>query len=129
MQSAQSDLFGTVPSAYLPIWDEPGRVNAQQLAKFLDFTKQDVEGAARIAPRTFAYGQPLPKVVEDRLLEWAVVLELVAGYFKGDVEKTLLWFKVPNPLLGDMPPREMIRIGRARKLARIISDALQGITP
>jgi hypothetical protein len=35
-----------------------------------------------------------------------------------------LWFKTPNPLLGDIAPRDMIRIGRFKKLRQFILQAL-----
>jgi uncharacterized protein (DUF2384 family) len=65
----------------------------------------------------------MPRELQDRLLEWAVALSLVAQFFK-DEQKTVLWFKTPNPLLGDMTPRDMIRVGRFRKLRRFIQNAL-----
>jgi hypothetical protein len=51
---------------------------------------------------------------------------LVAEYFKGDLEKTALWFKIDNPMLGDVSPREMIRAGRFKKLIKFIYNARQG---
>jgi uncharacterized protein (DUF2384 family) len=52
-----------------------------------------------------------------------LALNLVAQFF-GDEQKTVLWLKTPNPLLGDMTPRDMIRIGRFKKLRRFIQNAL-----
>jgi hypothetical protein len=37
----------------------------------------------------------------------------------------MLWFKVPNPLLGDVAPRDMIRFGRYKKLLKFIQSALE----
>ena len=69
------------------------------------------------------YDQKMPKELEDRVREWAVALALVAQYFK-DGQKTVLWFKTPNPLLGNIAPRDMIRVGRFSKLHRFIANAL-----
>ena len=60
---------------------------------------------------------------QDRIQEWAVALNLVAQFFR-DEQKTVLWFKTPNPLLGDIAPRDMIRIGRFKKLRQFILQAL-----
>jgi len=47
----------------------------------------------------------------------------VAEYFSSDPIKTALWFKTPNPMLGDITPRDMIRLGRSGKLIRFIMEA------
>jgi uncharacterized protein (DUF2384 family) len=39
-------------------------------------------------------------------------------------EKAATWFNTPNPVLGNVRPIEMIRIGRADKLLRFIEGAL-----
>jgi len=53
---------------------------------------------------------------------------MVAQYFR-DGQKTILWFRTPNPLLGNITPRDMIRIGRFRKLQRFIQNALDENPP
>ena len=65
----------------------------------------------------------MPKELQERVQEWAVALALVAQYFKNE-QKTVLWFKTPNPLLGNITPRDMIRVGRFKKLRLFILDAL-----
>ena len=42
----------------------------------------------------------------------------------GDTDKTVLWFKARNPLLGDISPKEMIRLGRYERLRKFIINAL-----
>jgi len=48
---------------------------------------------------------------------------LVAEFFDGDPVKTALWFRTPNPMLGDMSPRDMIRYGRYKRLQKFILEA------
>jgi uncharacterized protein (DUF2384 family) len=117
-------LFDTVPKRdYLSLFPE-GATDYHKIVKLLDFKKNDVARASNIAVQSVRYDPPrMPKELEHRLNEWAVALNLVAQFF-GDEQKTLLWFKTPNPLLGDMTPRDMIRIGRFRKLRRFIQNAL-----
>ena len=119
-----SALFDTVPKDdYLSLFPESG-TDYHKIVRLLDFKKNDVARASNIAVHSVRYDHPrMPRELEDRLNEWAVALNLVAQFF-GDEQKTVLWFKTPNPLLGDMTPRDMIRIGRFRKLRRFIQNAL-----
>lgn len=59
----------------------------------------------------------------DKKEEWAVAINLVGNYFK-DEQKTILWFHTSNPLLGEMSPRDMIRLGRFKKLLSFIQNAV-----
>lgn len=52
-------------------------------------------------------------------LRWQVV-----EFFDGDTSRAALWFWLPNPLLGDISPRDMIRYGRYAKLQEFVTDAL-----
>jgi uncharacterized protein (DUF2384 family) len=124
-----SSLFDTVPKQdYLSLFPDGG-TDYSKIVRLLDFKKNDVARASNIAVQSVRYDHPrMPKELEDRLKEWAVALNLVAQFF-GDETKTVLWFKTPNPLLGDMTPRDMIRIGRFRKLRRFIQNALSENEP
>ena len=57
------------------------------------------------------------------------ICERVAGYFKGDAQKTFLWFSLPNTLLGGISPIEMIKLGRYKKLYHFVQNALAGNNP
>ncbi len=116
-------LFNTVPK------DDPlaifvkGNTNYERVVKLLEFRKRDVAQASRVSLQSVRYDQKMPRELEERLREWAVALSLVAQYFKNE-HKTVLWFKTPNPLLGDIAPRDLIRVGRFKKLNRFILNAL-----
>jgi hypothetical protein len=64
--------------------------------------------------------------VEHRVREWVAVIEEVGRFFEGDVRKTALWFRIPNPLLGNIEPRLMIQYGRAQKLLQIVRSEIAG---
>ena len=49
---------------------------------------------------------------------------MVAKFFDGDTDKTVLWFKARNSLLGDISPKEMIRLGRYERLRKFIVNAV-----
>ena len=36
----------------------------------------------------------------------------------------MLWFNTSNPLFGEQTPKDMIRIGRSKKLIKFIRNAL-----
>jgi len=116
-------LFDTVPREdYLALFPS-GETDYQKAVVLLGFKKKDVARASNIPVQSVRYDQKMPKELEDRVREWAVALALVAQYFK-DGQKTVLWFKTPNPLLGNVAPRDMIRVGRFNKLHRFITNAL-----
>lgn len=56
----------------------------------------------------------------------SIVLELMAGYFKGDVKKTELWFTTRNAALGGISPQDMIRHGRYKQLEVFVREILRG---
>ena len=62
-----------------------------------------------------------------RLAEIANVCEIVANYFRGGVEEDISL--VPSPKsypLGNIPPRDMIRVGRYRKLLKVVTETIAG---
>ena len=120
---SSTTLFNTVPQHdYLTLFS-PSGPDYQKVVKLLEFQKKDVARASNIKVQSVRYDVRMPKELEDRIREWAIALATVAQYFK-DEQKTILWFKTPNPLLGNITPREMIRVGRFKKLHRFIMDAL-----
>lgn len=121
-------LFDTVPKDFLSLFPTGG-TDYHRVVELLDFKKKDVARASNIAVHSVRYDPPrMPRELQERVTEWAVALNLVAQFFR-DEQKTVLWFKTPNPLLGDMTPRDMIRIGRFRKLRRFIQNALSENQP
>ena len=117
-----SSLFKSVPDDFMGLYDRPGRLNSQKVVGFLELTQKDVANAIGIPKASVRYDQKIPKALLDRVQEWAVALNLVATFFN-DHNKTQLWFKTPNPLLGNISPRDMIRYGRYTRLMRFVLDA------
>lgn len=127
----QPALFRTVPEQdLLGFWGDHA-FHADKVAKFLNFDRTDVAKVAGVSVKSVRFDHKIPKEVLERLTEIATVCGLVAQFFDGDERKTALWFKSPNPLLGGMPPREMIRLGRYQKLQRFVVSALleSGVEP
>ncbi len=124
MALSQPSLFRTVPAKdYLNLFDK-GIPDGEKVVKLLNYKKADVSVAANVPVSSVRYEpKKMPAELRERLTEWATALNLVAGFFH-DNEKTILWFCMPNPLLGDMSPRDMIRVGRFKKLLNFIQSAL-----
>src|SRR5262245_39467845 len=77
-----------------------GRPRGEKVVELLRYSKKDVAHAAGVPISSIRYDSRIPHELEERLLEWANALNLVAGFFGGDLNKTLLWFRAPNPSLG-----------------------------
>jgi hypothetical protein len=116
-------LFDTVPkSNFLGLFGG-GEPDLRKTATFLDFKKDDVASATNVPVQSVRFDNRIPAEVRERFTEIAAICELVAQHFQGDIEKTALWFKVTNPLLGNLSPRDQIRLGRYRKVLKFVLQA------
>jgi len=96
----------------------------RKVAEFLDFTTADVSRLAGVAKSSVRFDDKIPLEMKERL-EWtANICNLVFDFFGSEV-KTALWFKAPNPMLGNVAPRDMIRLGRYKKLLMFVTQAVQ----
>lgn len=118
-------LFDTVPDDLLQ-FGRGQAFDAKKAAEFLSLKKADVGRIAAVAKSSVRYDDHIPEQVRVRLEEIAATINLVAKQFNGDAEKTVSWFKARNPLLGDVSPRDMIRLGRYERLRRFIIQAMTG---
>ena len=116
-------LFESIPSEDHMRFFSKGEPEGKKIVDFLKYKKQDVSVATGIPQVSIRYDVKMPTELRERLIEWATAINLVADYFN-DAEKTVLWFQVSNPLLGNMTPRDMIRLGRFKKLLKFIQTAL-----
>lgn len=119
------DLF-----KYMPHGDILNLVsNPRGVVDFLGLSKKDIANATSLKLSTIRYDDKMPKELAQSLLEVATICELVAEFFDADKNKTSLWFNLPNPALGGISPKEMIRIGQHQKLRKAIVSMLEGNTP
>ncbi len=119
-----SHLFGNVPTDYLAFMHGQN-IDYPKVVKFLDFEKKEVAQAANVPVASVRYDEKMTKELGERIAEWGTLVNIVAQYFQGDINKTTLWFSIPNPLLGNIKPRDMIRFGRYRKLYKFIWNATE----
>jgi uncharacterized protein (DUF2384 family) len=118
------DIFSTVPEKDYLSFFEDDKPNYNRIVDFLNFKKEDISKATEVPLSSVRWDNKIPKELHERIKEWAILLNLVAEHFKGDAKKTALWFTTPNPLLGNISPRDMIRFGRYKRLFKFIFNAL-----
>ena len=124
MSTAIPDIFATVPDKdYLSFYAQ-NQLQYNRVPNFLNFKKDDVSRATGVAQHSVRFDEKMPQELKERIEEWATLLNLVAEHFKGDQNKTTQWFIMPNPLLGEVSPRDMIRLGRYKKLLNFVINAL-----
>ena len=123
MPQAQT-IFDSIPKEDRFHIFRGSRPNYEKVIDILEFKKEDVAKASQVPTSSVRYDSKMPKELQDRMLEWAIAIQLVGEYF-ADLDRAVLWFRVPNPLLGGISPRDMVRIGRFKKLLRFIHTALE----
>ena len=116
-------LFETIPADYLQ-FGQGSSFNPKRVPELLGLKKEDVSRLASVSVKSVRYDDAIPEQVRERLEEIANTINLVADAFGGDVEKTVAWFRARNPLLGDVSPKDMIRLGRYERLRKFIINAM-----
>jgi hypothetical protein len=126
-QEAQTKLnpaiFNSIPTSdELGLLNKTGKPDYNRVRDILGYTKQDIAIATNVRFESIRFDNKIPSELIEQMTEWATAIALVHSFFK-DETKTVLWFKVPNPLLGDVAPRDMIKLGRFKKLLKFIQTA------
>lgn len=118
-------LFSNIPEHDVLGFGMGPQFAPQRVSEWLELKKADVSRLADVSPKSVRYDHDIPRAVYDRLEEIAITCNLVAEAFDGDVNKTAMWFKAKNPMLGDVSPRDMVRLGRFDRLRKFILSAMQ----
>ena len=106
-----------------------GSFHPKGVPDVLGLKREDVSRLASVSLKSVRYDDAIPEQVRERLEEIAITINMVAKFFDGDTDKTVTWFKARNPLLGDISPRDMIRLGRFERLRKFIINAVLKQTP
>lgn len=123
-QSASSfSLFDSVPNDYFN-FGVGSSFQPRVVPEVLGLKREDVSRLASVSLKSVRYDDAIPEQVRERLEEIAITINMVAKFFDGDTDKTVTWFKARNPLLGDVSPRDMIRLGRFERLRKFIINAV-----
>jgi len=121
-------LFDTVPPDRMG-FGLGASFNAKAVQSFLGLKKEEVARVAEVSPKSVRFDGAMPEPLRERLQDIAITINLVARVFGDDVDKTDVWFKTRNPLLGDLSPRDMIRLGRFERLRKFILASLSDEPP
>lgn len=116
---AKTDYLGFFPS------DTNAKPNYKVVPDFLKIDKKQLSQIGQVAVSSVRYDDNIPKDLAERLEQIANVANRVAALFDGDVQKAALWFRTPNPLLGEVSPRDMLRMNRFKRLAKFVAEAEQ----
>lgn len=117
-------LFKTVASSDALSFGMGQNFDPKRVVDWMNFDKDEVSRIASVSKASVRYDEATPRAVRDRLEEIANVANMVASIFDGDAAKTALWFRTRNPMLGDVSPRDMIRLGRYDRLRKFIVSAV-----
>ena len=120
-QAIYNNIHQTDP---LNFWSNHG-LDYSGVAEFLDLDKNALSKIGGVRKDSVRFDDRIPLGLRDRLEQIANIISLVAEFFEGDAHKTALWFKTPNPSLGEVTPRDMIRLGRYKKLLKFVYEAKQ----
>ena len=116
-------LFDAVPQDFMR-FGQGMAFEPRKVPDVLGLKNEDVARLAAVSASSVRYDDAMPQQMRDRLEEIANTINMVAGLFNGDVNKTAAWFKARNPMLGDVSPRDMIRLGRYERLRKFIINAM-----
>jgi hypothetical protein len=100
-----------------------GHPDYRRIAELTKLSKTDLSKIAHVAKSSVRFDVHIPEPVAVRLREIANIANLVAEFFAGDAQKVGLWFEIANPMLGNISPRDMIRVGRYKRLLNFVIDA------
>ena len=114
------------PTNYMKFFDKQGNV---KLTKVFQYTEDywDIS-KAKLAK---AFGFSNDQIREDRIsrktketiAQLATSIEMVASIFKNNKNKTTAWFNMPNAHFGGFPPKELILIGKFKKVQNFIFNS------
>jgi len=125
MSAMHAPLFDVVPkSDPLNLWSSDG-LDYKGVSELLGYDKNELSKLAGVAKGSVRFDAKIPKDLKERLEQIAAIASLVAVYFEGNAEKTALWFRMPNPMLGGLAPQDIIRRGRYNKLLNFVLQAQQ----
>ena len=114
---AKKDYIGFFPKNST---DTP---NYQAVSDFLKIDKKEASLMAGVSQKSVRYDTRIPVPLAERFEQVANIVNRVAGLFDGDMNKTGLWFRTPNPLLGEVSPRDMLRMDRYKRLSKFVGEA------
>jgi len=112
----------------LKFWADHG-LDYERVRDMVGLTNDDLSRMVHVAKSSVRFDSRIPPALKERMEQIANCCLLIANHFDGNAHKASLWFKTPNPMLGNVSPRDMIRYGRFSKLRRFVVGALSESRP
>ena len=129
MTQIQNALFSNIAAKKIPaFYKENGETDYKEISVFLQLSNDDLAKIARISVKTIRFNGNIPLALKERMEEMKNVCELVFEML-GSIEKTQLWFKTKNQMLGNVSPKDLLRFGRYQKLLDVLMDIKNGNVP
>lgn len=100
-----------------------GSPDYKRIADLTKLSKTDLGKISQVAKSSVRFDAHIPEPVAERLREIANIANLVGEFFSGDEQKVALWFEIANPMLGNISPSDLIRIGRQKRLHAFVVSA------
>ena len=119
-----SQLFSSIPKSDPLNFGIGKDFKPIKVKDFLQLNKEQISHLAAVKVSSVRFDDTTPTAVREQLEAISVTCNMVAEAFDGDVEKTALWFRTKNPMLGDVSPRDMIRLRRFDRLRKFIVGAM-----
>ena len=91
-----------------------------RIAELIKLSKADLGRISKVSKSSVRFDANIPEPVTATLREIANIANLVDEFFAGDIEKVRLWFEIANPMLGNISPSNLIRIGRYKRLLSFV---------
>lgn len=129
MVQVQNSLFSNIATTKIPaFYKENGETDYKEISVFLQLSPDDLAKIAKISVKTIRFSGNIPLALKERMEEMKNICELVFEML-GSIEKTQLWFKTKNQMLGNTSPRDLLRFGRYQKLLDVLMDIKNGNVP
>lgn len=100
-----------------------GQPDYKRIADVVKLTKEDLGKISKVSKSSVCFDDAIPAATAIQLREIANIANLVAEFFDGDIHKVALWFELPNPHLGNVSPRTMIRGDRYKRLLNFVLES------
>jgi hypothetical protein len=130
VRTARPSIVSHIASDLLKLYRD-GRPDYKRIAELTKLSKTDLGKISQVARSSVRFDAHIPEPVAERLREIANIANLVAEFFAGDAQKVALWFEIANPMLGNISPSRLIRMGKQKRLLSFVVSAreAQSATP
>ena len=120
-----AQLFDTVEKKDYLGFMENKELNYKKVAEFFDFDRNDLSRMTSLSVGSVRFDSKIPASLARRLEEIANIANRITKVFDGDAKKSALWFRTSNPMLGEISPRDMLRMGRYKRLVKFINESIK----